>query len=128
MFKNINPKTIVKTLFCYSNNSTQAQAVIRRSAIMSVKNKPRLFITQPIPKEAMSILTQHDREIAENQTLPLTRSKFLESVKACDALFCTLNEKIDKEVLDEAGLNLKVHIKFLQQLQLKQVKSLIIFI
>ena len=33
----------------------------------------------------------------------MSRGKLLESVRDCDALFCTLNEKIDKEVLDAAG-------------------------
>ena len=90
---------------------------------MFLRKRPKLLITQPIPEEAMRILNQHDIEIVVNHTLPLTRYKFLESLKGCDALFCTLNEKIDKEALDEAGQTLKVNrIAFhLRSLKLKNV-------
>ncbi len=68
----------------------------------------KVFVTQPIPKEAKDIMLENKLELTINDTTPLSRNKLIESVRNCDALFCTLNEKIDKELLDQAGGNLKV--------------------
>lgn len=39
---------------------------------------------------------------------PVPREELLRNVPGKDALFCTLADKIDAEVLDQAGPNLKV--------------------
>ena len=68
----------------------------------------KVFVTQPIPKEASDIMLENKIELVINNTTPLSREKLIDSTKNCDALFCTLNEKIDKELLDKAGEKLKV--------------------
>jgi hypothetical protein len=78
------------------------------AANMSFIAKPKVFVTQPIPPEAYDILKQNNMQITVNEHTPLSRTRLIESIKGCDALFCTLNEKIDKEVLDSAGEQLKV--------------------
>lgn len=77
---------------------------------MSVSNSNRfkVFVTQPIPDQALKILQDANLDIQINQEIPLKRDTLLESVEQIDALFCTLNEKIDKELLDKAGNRLKV--------------------
>ncbi len=66
--------------------------------------KFNVFVTQPIPQQAIDILKKDDQiNLKINSQTPLARKDLLESVKNCDALFCTLNEKIDKELLDAAG-------------------------
>ena len=70
--------------------------------------KLKVFVTQPIPREALDIMVTNNLDCVINQTTPLSREKLINSVKDCDALFCTLNEKIDKELLDQAGTRLKV--------------------
>ena len=66
--------------------------------------KFNVFVTQPIPKEAVDILERDNQiNLKINTRTPLARKDLIESVVNCDALFCTLNEKIDKEVLDAAG-------------------------
>ena len=78
------------------------------NSIMSISSY-RVFITQPIPNESIKILQDSKKiDFTINDELPLSRNKLLESVKDCDAIFCTLNDKIDKEVLDHAGNKLKV--------------------
>ncbi|RNA31918.1 glyoxylate reductase hydroxypyruvate reductase-like [Brachionus plicatilis] len=74
----------------------------------SSSSKYKVFVTQSIPKEAESILTSNNVELVVNQKTPLERGILLENVKNKDGLFCTLNEKIDQQVLQTAGLNLKV--------------------
>lgn len=74
----------------------------------------KVFVTQPIPKEASDIMVKNKLELIINNSTPLSREKLIDSTKNCDALFCTLNEKIDQDFLDKAGGNLKVcHISAL---------------
>jgi glyoxylate/hydroxypyruvate reductase len=66
--------------------------------------KFNVFVTQPIPQQAIDILNKDEKiNLNINTQTPLTRKKLLESVQNCDAIFCTLNEKIDKELLDTVG-------------------------
>jgi phosphoglycerate dehydrogenase-like enzyme len=90
-----------KTAHCYSN--LQLTSV----RMLTSARKPIVFITQPIPDQALEILSSKELDLVINKQLPLTRAKLIDSLRECDALFCTLNEKIDKEVLDVAE-NLKV--------------------
>lgn len=43
-----------------------------------------------------------------SQTYPVPRDELLRNIVGKDALFCALTDKIDAEVLDHAGPNLKV--------------------
>lgn len=43
-----------------------------------------------------------------NKPSPVPRADFLKSIPGMDAIFCSLNDKIDKEVLEAAGSSLKV--------------------
>ncbi len=73
---------------------------------MSIRNY-KIFITQPIPEGTLDLFKSRNYDLVINKDLPLTRSALLNSISDCDGLFCTLNEKIDKEILDSAK-NLKV--------------------
>lgn len=72
------------------------------------EGKFKVFITQPVPNETLSILKDNDVQPIVNQSVPIDRSEFLNRIKNVDGIFCTVNERIDKEVLDAAGKNLKV--------------------
>ena len=39
---------------------------------------------------------------------PVPRDEFMRNVAGKDAIFCSLNDRIDKELLDQAGPSLKV--------------------
>ena len=83
------------------------------SSTTSLNNKFKVFVTQPIPAEAVSILLNDKAiDLHVNQTTPLSRCELLECVRDCDALFCTLNEKVDKELLDAGKERLKVSFNF----------------
>lgn len=81
---------------------------LKNMSTLSKNNKFKIFVTQPIPEQAKQILEENKIEFHINETLPLSRTKLLEAVKGCDGLFCTLNEKIDKELIEQAGIDLKV--------------------
>jgi glyoxylate/hydroxypyruvate reductase len=84
-------------------------ASMSTSIALKTSNRLKVFVTQPIPVEAIELLNSNKSiDLFINDQLPLSREKLLNSVVDCDALFCTLNEKIDNELLDKAGSKLKV--------------------
>jgi phosphoglycerate dehydrogenase-like enzyme len=68
----------------------------------------KVFVTQPIPQIALKMLQDENLEVIVNEEVPLSREALLAGVRDIDALYCTLNEKIDAELLDAAGIRLKV--------------------
>lgn len=100
----------------------QRQQIIKKTKELIVENrrqmttttttteKPirRVFVTKPIPDEAVAILKANNIELNINESVPLSREKLLAGVRNIDGLYCTLNEKIDQEVIDAAGPGLKV--------------------
>ncbi|XP_046900666.1 glyoxylate reductase/hydroxypyruvate reductase b [Hypomesus transpacificus] len=72
---------------------------------------PRVYITRQIPPEGLKILRESGQvqfELWDSDDVPVPRSELLQKVKGIDALLCVLTEKIDTELLDAAGPNLKV--------------------
>ncbi|XP_076848604.1 glyoxylate reductase/hydroxypyruvate reductase [Brachyhypopomus gauderio] len=83
-----------------------AVAAIRR-AMSSV---PRVYVTRKVPPQGLQILQtsgQVQMELWDSDD-PVPRQVLLQKVKGCDGLLCVLTEKIDAELLDAAGPNLKV--------------------
>ena len=77
------------------------------------KKQFKVFVAQPIPSEALQILQENNLDVTINTKTPLDRETLLKSVQNIDALFCTLNEKINVELLDEAGQQLQVKAIFI---------------
>ncbi|KAK2919006.1 hypothetical protein Q8A73_003377 [Channa argus] len=72
---------------------------------------PRVYVTRQIPPEGVKILCESGQvqlELWDSDDVPVPRKKLLEKVKGVDGLLCVLTEKIDAELLDAAGPNLKV--------------------
>ncbi|CAG06267.1 unnamed protein product, partial [Tetraodon nigroviridis] len=70
----------------------------------------KVFLTRRIPEEAIKILqTSGVCEVSMwDSDEPLSRAELLAGVQGADGLLCMLSDKIDAEVLDAAGPNLKV--------------------
>ena len=95
-------------LFTYLKNFENITSKISKfKTYSSMSKKFKVFVTQPIPNESLEILESSNYDLVINKELPLERSKLIESIQDCDGLFCTLNERIDKELLSAAN-NLKV--------------------
>ncbi|KAI4895448.1 hypothetical protein NFI96_011961 [Prochilodus magdalenae] len=71
---------------------------------------PRVYVTRQIPPRGLQILRESGQVQFElwDSDDPVPRQELLKKVKGCDGLICVLTEKIDAEVLDAAGPNLKV--------------------
>ncbi|CAK6972247.1 glyoxylate reductase/hydroxypyruvate reductase b [Scomber scombrus] len=71
----------------------------------------RVYVTRQIPPEGLKILHESGQvqyELWDSDDVPVPRKELLQKVKGVDALVCVLTEKIDAELLDAAGPNLKV--------------------
>lgn len=72
-------------------------------------SKPKVLITRPdIPDEAINLLSKRCHLIIWYEARPIPRSQLLAMITGVDALFCVLTDKIDEEVLQAAGPQLKV--------------------
>lgn len=70
--------------------------------------KPRVFVTRRIPEKGLEVLSDFcDVDLWQNE-LPPTREELFQHVGGVDGLLCLLTDRIDGEVMDEAGPQLKV--------------------
>ena len=71
-------------------------------------SKPKLYSTHVLFEEPRKILAEHfEVEYWTGEERP-PRAEFLERVSGKDALICLLTEKVDRELLDAAGPNLRI--------------------
>ena len=72
------------------------------------RTRKKVFVTTRLPEEALNLLkSKFEVEVWPEETPP-PRSLLIEKVKEIDGLCCLLTDKIDEEVIEAAGENLKV--------------------
>ena len=71
-------------------------------------SKPKVVITRRIPKAGLARVQEECDVRQWDSEEPIPRETLLEWVEGIDGLYCLLTEKIDDELLDAAGDNLKV--------------------
>lgn len=70
--------------------------------------KPKVFVTRIIPEKGLELIREAcDLDLWQGE-MPPTREELLQHVRGVEGLLCLLTERIDSEVLDEAGPQLKV--------------------
>ncbi|QDV26185.1 2-hydroxyacid dehydrogenase [Aureliella helgolandensis] len=74
--------------------------------------KPIVYIARQLPAIATQLLEGHAELRQHAGELPPTRQELLEGVKGCAGILSLLSDRIDAEVLDAAGPNLKVISNF----------------
>lgn len=80
--------------------------------------KPKVLVTRRVPTEGLDILREKcDVDLWDNDDV-MPRKSLLERVKGVEGLFCTINDKIDAEVLDAAG---RCEQPFLKSLTLHKI-------
>jgi glyoxylate reductase len=70
--------------------------------------KPKVFVTRVIPDKGLELVRDFCQVDLWPDELPPSRNELLQHVRDVDGLLCLLTEKIDSEVMDEAGRQLKV--------------------
>jgi len=72
--------------------------------------KQTVFITRPVPQKGLDMILNDSNVKAEiwDDDLPPPRNVLLEKVKGIDGLYCLITERIDEELLEAVGPQLKV--------------------
>jgi glyoxylate reductase len=71
-------------------------------------SKPKVFVTRAIPDKGFDMIMDFCDVDLWPEELPPGRAELLQHVRGVDGLLCLLTDKIDGEVMDEAGPQLKV--------------------
>ena len=79
---------------------------------MSVNEKPRVLVTRLIPDVGLRPVLQECRAEVWEEPLPPPRDVLLEKVAGCEGILSLLTERIDAELMDAAGPQLKVISNF----------------
>ncbi|KTG44622.1 hypothetical protein cypCar_00002861 [Cyprinus carpio] len=71
---------------------------------------PKVYVTRKVPPDGLDILRKSGQVQFEmwDSDEPVPRLELLKKVKGCDGILCVLTEKIDAQLLEAAGPNLKV--------------------
>ncbi|XP_003699319.2 glyoxylate reductase/hydroxypyruvate reductase isoform X1 [Megachile rotundata] len=106
------------TFFCKSSQSSLAPIIFNISkysipkffSTSSIKmSRPKVLITRPdVPIGGINLLKEQCDLIIGDKPQPIPRSELLSKIKGVDGVFCVLTDKIDDEVLEAAGSQLKV--------------------
>lgn len=73
----------------------------------------KVFVCRPIPEAGLELLRNARVELnLHSGSLPPTRAELLNGVQGCDAILSLLSDRIDEEVMDAAGKQLKVIANF----------------
>ena len=70
--------------------------------------KPKVFVTRLVPDKGLAVIKDVCDVDLWLHELPPTRDELLRHVRGVDGLLCLLTDKIDGEVMEEAGPQLKV--------------------
>lgn len=69
---------------------------------------PKIFITREIPEKGINLLKEKNWDVSVGPEGKISRKELLEGVKKADAILSVLTEKIDAEVMETAGKQLKI--------------------
>ncbi len=68
----------------------------------------KIFVTRQIPEIGINLLKEKGHEVSIGPEGKISKGELLEGVKEVDAILSVLTEKIDGEVMDAAGEQLKI--------------------
>jgi len=64
----------------------------------------KVFVTRRVPPEGVDLLKSAGCVVTQfDSDAPIPRDELIKGIHGCDALFCLLTDRIDKQVLDAAG-------------------------
>ncbi|XP_076648993.1 glyoxylate reductase/hydroxypyruvate reductase-like [Halictus rubicundus] len=79
------------------------------TVVLTKMSRPKVLITRPdIPAAGLNLLKEQCDIILWEKAEPIPRSTLLSKVQNVDGVYCLLTDKIDDEVLEAAGPQLKV--------------------
>jgi len=79
---------------------------------MSHRPRPRVFVSRRIPDEGLRDVLEACEATVWPEELPPSRDALLSAVEGCDGILALLTDRVDAELLDRAGPQLKVVSNF----------------
>ncbi|KAH8288639.1 hypothetical protein KR054_007006 [Drosophila jambulina] len=74
----------------------------------TMSSQPSVYVTRPdVDASGLELLRKSCQVSTWNEAVPVPRAELIRQIAGKDALYCALTDKIDKEVLDAAGSQLK---------------------
>ena len=70
--------------------------------------RPRVFVARAIPDDGLRLVTDATDAVVWPDELPPPRDELLRAVKGCDGILTLLTDRVDAELLDRAGPQLRV--------------------
>ncbi|XP_073827717.1 glyoxylate reductase/hydroxypyruvate reductase [Musca autumnalis] len=90
----------------YSKNIPKLQFFSTNA--MNLKNNKTVYVTRPdVAGVGLDILRKECNVTTWSEAKPVPREELLKQIEGKDALFCALTDKIDAEVIEKAGPQLK---------------------
>ena len=71
-------------------------------------SQPTIFVTRRIPEAGLAILRDNFEIILWDQALPPNKAEILENVPGVSGILSLLTDKIDAEIMDQAGSQIRV--------------------
>jgi glyoxylate reductase len=71
-------------------------------------SKPQVFVTRNIPEKGLDLIREFCEVDLWQEDLPPARKELLKRVEGVDGLLCLLTDRVDGEVMEVAGKQLKV--------------------
>jgi glyoxylate reductase len=68
----------------------------------------KIYMTRMVPGPALSMLKERYDVVVNKKSVQPTRKELLRNVAGKDAILCMLSDRIDRQVIDAAGPNLKI--------------------
>jgi len=75
-------------------------------------SKPKVFVTRMIPEKGLEAIREFCEMDLWQDELPPSREELLNRIKGMDGLLCLLTDRVDGELIDTAGEQLKVISNF----------------
>ena len=70
--------------------------------------KPKVFVSRVIPDEGLARVREATDATVWEDELPPPRDELLRAIQGCDGVLTLLTDRVDDELLDRAGSQLKV--------------------
>lgn len=70
--------------------------------------KPKVFVSRQIPDQGLSIVVEHCEAEIWQKELPPDQDMLRKKVQGIEGLLCLLTDKVDEEIMDAAGQQIKV--------------------
>lgn len=83
-------------------------------SLTNTTNRSRVYVTRQLPQKGLDLLLGRCNVSYWDSADPAPRTELLRNIPGIDVLVCMPTDKIDREILNAAGMSFSVVVVFLQ--------------